>query len=276
MVCMSTNGAVAIDGGNWQIFKGMLDVSGARLVLNTTVTKVLRQDDSTYALSFKSQTATRATEDHKDFDAVVIATPLQFSNINIDPLPQRLPDPIPYVNLHVTLLASPHRISPIPFKLPLLKSPPEVILTTLQGSRERPEGNTAPDGFFSISTLMKIENRRYDPPRAEYIYKIFSPKPLNSTQVSFLFGFLDPRVELAKIPEADVSWLYEKSWNSYPYLSPRVTFDEPFLQEGLWYTSGMESFISTMETSSLAGMNVAQLIIDQWKTPATRPAEQEL
>ena len=33
----------------------------------------------------------------------------------------------------------------------------------------------------------------------------------------------------------------------------------------MWYTSGIESFISTMETSSLMGMNVARLVADGWK-----------
>jgi len=32
----------------------------------------------------------------------------------------------------------------------------------------------------------------------------------------------------------------------------------------VWYTSGIESFISTMETSSLMGMNVARLVVDGW------------
>ena len=34
---------------------------------------------------------------------------------------------------------------------------------------------------------------------------------------------------------------------------------------GIWYTSGIESFISTMETSSLMGMNVAKLVVDGWE-----------
>lgn len=33
----------------------------------------------------------------------------------------------------------------------------------------------------------------------------------------------------------------------------------------MWYTSGIESFISTMETSSLMGMNVARLVVDGWE-----------
>jgi prenylcysteine oxidase / farnesylcysteine lyase len=41
-----------------------------------------------------------------------------------------------------------------------------------------------------------------------------------------------------------------------------VTFQDPIVGAGLYYTSGMESFISTMETNALAGKNVARLIVD--------------
>lgn len=34
---------------------------------------------------------------------------------------------------------------------------------------------------------------------------------------------------------------------------------------GIWYTSGIEAFISTMETSSLMGKNVARLVLDGWE-----------
>ena len=43
-----------------------------------------------------------------------------------------------------------------------------------------------------------------------------------------------------------------------------MTFEDPELARGVYYTSGMESFISTMETSALMGMNVAQLIVDDY------------
>lgn len=61
-----------------------------------------------------------------------------------------------------------------------------------------------------------------------------------------------------------ISWYYPHVWHSYPYEYPRVTFEETELARGLYYTSGIESFISTMETSALMGMNVAQLIIDDY------------
>jgi prenylcysteine oxidase/farnesylcysteine lyase len=61
-----------------------------------------------------------------------------------------------------------------------------------------------------------------------------------------------------------ISWYYPHVWHSYPYEYPRVTFEEIELARGFYYTSGIESFISTMETSALMGMNVAQLIVDDY------------
>lgn len=61
-----------------------------------------------------------------------------------------------------------------------------------------------------------------------------------------------------------VSWYYHHVWKSYPFEYPRVTFEELELARGFYYTSGIESFISTMETSALMGMNVAQLVIDDF------------
>lgn len=54
-------------------------------------------------------------------------------------------------------------------------------------------------------------------------------------------------------------------WQSYPYEYPRVTFEDPELARGFYYTSGMESFISTMETNALMGMNVAKLVVDDYQ-----------
>lgn len=42
-----------------------------------------------------------------------------------------------------------------------------------------------------------------------------------------------------------------------------MTFEDSMLARSFYYTSGMESFISTMETMALMGMNVAQLVVDE-------------
>lgn len=60
-----------------------------------------------------------------------------------------------------------------------------------------------------------------------------------------------------------ISWYYPHVFDSYPKAFPRVTFQDPVVGDGIFYTSGMESFISTMETNALMGKNVARLIVDR-------------
>lgn len=262
MVCMAIEGPMSVKGGNWQIFDGMIKASKASLLLNSSVTDITLQDDGTYALKATSASTESSTNLVDTYDSVIIAAPLQFSNITLTPTPSLLPSPIPYVTLHVTLFASPHLLSPTAFNLPATSSCPTVILTTLSGH------NSPSIPFFSISTLRSISNPTHTPPRREYVYKIFSPAPVTVSFLANILGLHDTGGDsIASFSKEDISWQYTKVWHSYPYLAPRITFDDPQLDEAgrLWYTSGIESFISTMETSSLMGMNVAKLVADRWE-----------
>lgn len=248
MVCMATDGAMQIRGGNWQIFAGMLKASGARVLLNTSVTSINRQSNGTYAVD--ARTAISVMQPHS-YDTVILAAPLQYADVVLEPAPINPPPKIPYVNLHVTLFTSPMTLNPEAFHLGPTDPVPSAVLTTTSNSHKLPLP------FFSISTLRTVISPKTG--QKEYLYKIFSPDPLGN---DFLEAILMP---LSK-EETLITWLYEKVWHSYPYLPPRVTFEDIQLdQEGrVWYTGGIESFISTMETSSLMGMNVARLIVDGW------------
>lgn len=257
MVCMATDGAVSIQGGNWQIFDGMLKASGAKVLLNTSVSNIYRQSDGTYAVNALSSSYPTGI-DLAVYDTVIVAAPLQFAKLSLTPAPTNPPPEIPYVNLHVTLFTSRHKLNPQAFNLE--SDVPTTILTTT------PKTNANPPPFYSISTLRTLTNPiSY---QREYLYKIFSPAPVSA---SWLHSILAPPLGKPHPHHTndrkDISWIYEKVWQSYPYLPPRITFEDVQLDdEGkVWYTSGIESFISTMETSSLMGMNVARLVNDGWK-----------
>lgn len=261
MVCMATSGAMSIDGGNWRIFAAMLKSSPSITThLNTQVSQVSRQDDGTYRLSINDTVST--------FDEVILAAPLQFANLTISPAPQHTPDAIPYVALHVTLFASPYTLDPAAFNLAAGESVPQYILTTLSPTEQPLDGNPGTPGFYSISMHYTSLNRHASPPRQEYIYKIFSAEPIAPAFLSRILGHPVSRAEAAgNDPNGTVSWVHRKLWHSYPREYPRVTFEETQLdgaEGGLWYTSGIESFISTMETSALSGKNVARLLSDKW------------
>lgn len=289
MVCMATDGAMGVQGGNWRIFAGMVNASNAKVELKTEVRKVWREEDATQAgwnISFvRANDGAAATTQH--FDHIIVATPYQFSSLSIKGLHHE-PDHIPYVNLHVTLFTSPHLLSPAFFDLEVDKPVPQVILTTLpdgEPAKPGPEG-VGPPNFFSISLLRPVISPKTG--KDEYLYKIFSPKPVNETFLNDLLDIVPKKKEETPAETKDstgldsssfssskekkeqqeeesepITWLHHHSWSSYPYEYPRITFEDIKLAAGLWYTSGMESFISTMETNALMGKNVARLLVDE-------------
>lgn len=285
MVCMATDGAASIDGGNWRIFDGALKASRADVRLNTTVTEII-WDQGVVHITSKSNSDTDSTQptDESEFDEVVIAGPLQFSGISISPPLQHIPDEIPYVKLHVTLFASPHRISPKFFGLGVHDRVPETILTTLPKDSNlgpNPKG-AGPAGFWSISTLRTMNRpvmkNGTEHQEQHYVYKIFSPERPTAEFIAQAFDIeysngtgtgsvVVPQgnTSIGDLSKSEISWFHEKVWNPYPLLYPRVTFEESLLAPGVWYTGGIESFISTMETSALMGRNVATLMVQSWQ-----------
>ena len=250
---------------------GMLARSGANILLNSTVESVTSQQNGRYRVQHSTTSWTSSRDDNHSsiFDDVVIATPLKHSRISLVPgLPPILED-VEYVHLQVTLLTSPHKIDPSYFDLEPGTETPEVILTTLSDCR----ANQLP--FFSISMLQKVVNPQISPPRQEYAYKIFSDKAPSFNFLYRLFGNQTATQE-EDIDGENITWIERKSWLSYPRLKPRTKFIGPRLDNaGLWYTSGIEPFISTMETSSLMGMNIAKLIANQRNPKSERLVDNE-
>ena len=260
MVCLATEGAVFVRGGNFQIFERMLSAARANVLLNTTATMVSKEADGSFVVESssprKGQVEVYSRRD--SFDSVVIATPFQFSDLSISPPSIVLPEKIPYVKLYVTLFTSFRRLAPAFFGVDSDDAVPEVVLTTLINST----AGTEPC-FLSISTLRRVRNP--ESAADEFAYKIFSKSPLNSTFIAALLGFNDPGTSLSDLPKHEVSWIFEKTWNSYPYLEPRTVFPPLRLDKDLYYSGGMDPFISTMETNSLMGKNIAKLIANRWR-----------
>ena len=271
MVSMAGSGAMGVRGGNWQIFEGMLRAAGADVRLGAEVKRLERRGGGgewEVAVLEQSVDDGRAADVVAEmFDAVVIAGPYQYAGIEISPSPQHVPEPVPYVRLHVTLFTSPYRLAPDAFGLAGDKVVPNTILTTLPSSynAECSDQPDQPPAFFSINILQSVYSAERE--RYEYLYKIFSAAPVDD---AFMCHILGPLHGKALVDgscdglDAAVTWMYTKTWNSYPYEYPRSGFEPHWLEEGLWYTGGMESFISTMETNALMGRKVAMDIVDKW------------
>lgn len=270
---------MSVNGGNWRIFDQMVKTSGAAVYHDTAVSSISFAKSKTSSSAPRYEISTRSAEADPEvvgtiFDDVIIASPWQFSNIEAgEGVIKHHIEEIPYTKLHVTLFASPFKLHPDFFKLPPGSKAPSNVYTTLAEGEEPKEGaeGVGKTGFYSVSTLRTAVNPKTN--KTEFVYKIFSPKPVTPQFLSDLLGVQVPDTFTAPAEEDrggdnqnsgvdPISWYYPHWFYSYPIELPRVTFQDPILGSGLYYTSGIESFISTMETSALMGMNVARLIVD--------------
>ncbi|KAI1207864.1 prenylcysteine oxidase [Annulohypoxylon truncatum] len=294
MVAMAPEGAVAVAGGNWRIFSRMVAKSQAYVSLNSTVSSIYkeRKDADSDVTKYRIKTLTTGSIDAEAelhpvaFDDVVIATPYQFSGISYDENVMPHPvDSIPYVTLHVTLFASPFRFSPEFFNLDPASEVPISVLTTLGPNDEAKPGpdGAGSAGFFSATLVKVVTSPKTQ--NTEYVYKIFSPDKVTPEFLSRLLGVQIPETFTRSSSPVSIdgdegwtivdpiTWYHPTVFHPYPQKLPRVTFQDPILGDGLYYTSGIESFISTMETSALMGKNVARLIADDYMEP---PAVQKV
>lgn len=271
MVSFSTEGAVAIDGGNWQIFDNMVRASGAHFLGNTTVSSIskLSTDGERPQYSIAAKDTAKIDSESEDhgvvFDDVIIANPWQYSGIDAgEDVLRHTIEEIPYTKLHVTLFSSPYKLHPGFFGLEPGAKAPSNVYTTLSEGEQAHQGakGVGKTGFYSVSTLRNAVNPSTG--RTEYIYKIFSAEEVSASFLSKLLGTEVPDDITAPKAESTspISWYHPAWFHSYPIELPRVTFQDPVVGDGVWYTGGIESFISTMETSALMGMNVARLIVD--------------
>ncbi|KAF9769918.1 hypothetical protein IL306_012591 [Fusarium sp. DS 682] len=285
LVSLATDNAMSVETGNWRIFEHMVLDSGASLYRNTTVGSIGKVQKKAQSSSpkyvIKTKDASSKVDTAKgygiEFDNVIITSPWQFSEIKAgDGVLDRKIDEIPYTKLHVTLFASPLELSPEFFGLKPGSKAPATVYTTLgedEEPKEGPEG-VGRTGFYSISTLKYVVNPKTG--QKERIYKIFSPTPITAEFLTRLLGTEVPDSVISGRGQDDastfkpISWYYPHLFNSYPIELPRVTFEDPIIGEGVYYTSGIESFISCMETSALMGKNVARLAADHF-TGISRP-----
>lgn len=233
-VSLAASGATSIQGGNFQLFEGFLNRSGANVHLRTPVTSIRKNSGKSRPWTVESSEGT------VNYDAIILAAPYHSSKIAIpSSLSSQIP-PQPYVHLHVTLLTT---TSPTPspkyFSQPADFNMPTTILTTDERFRN---GGKAPE-FNSLSYLGLV---RED----EWAVKIFSEEYLSDEWLDQMF--------LGK-----VGWTFRKEWEAYPKLPPTSSFPPIKLDEGFYYVNAFEPFISVMETETVSSRNIVDMLLKE-------------
>ncbi|KAI8582619.1 hypothetical protein K450DRAFT_226121 [Umbelopsis ramanniana AG] len=248
-ISMAAAGAHSVKGGNFKIFEEFALRSGADIRLNTVVKDIqtsLEYDDNCDPVTqYILQTSDGAME---SFDAVVIAAPLQSTNLKSF----RRPEYPKYKTIHVTLVAG--RPNPTKFGKKI-SNVPTTIVTTGAPYLEHFENGTQPFTTFAQHKFVKQTK--------ETVVKMFSAKRMEEDELSRLFF--------------SRSWTYRKKWDAYPELrTVEAAHWMPIVLDGntengidtagIFYVNSFESLFSTMESQTVASKNIVRLLHQEWCT----------
>ncbi|ANB15495.1 prenylcysteine lyase, putative [Sugiyamaella lignohabitans] len=235
MVCLAAeDGVRQIVGGNNQIFHNWVKASGAYVKLNHPVSNIVKSNEGWLV-------------DGNYFDYVILAAPFAHSDLSIISgthgedvhlieTEKLIPD-VPYVELHVTFVLSKEKIDGGNYFGKYGYSYGTILTTTTPPYAE-PQ-------FLSLSQEGTTE-------KGHYVYKLFSYEDLSDEQLIDIFGWVKTPKTLLKV--------WRKTWYSYPKMQPVSELANIEIAPNLFYTSGMDPFISTMETNALSGKNIAKLL----------------
>jgi len=165
----------------------------------------------------------------EDYDVIVIAAPLELAGLELPDLgvDGYVFKAREYQDVHVTFVAC-EQLRPSYFKE--LESVPDHVLTV--------EDPSVP--FSSVSKLTNISVAD-----GRSLYKVFSRTALSNELLEKLF--VNSTIVNMKVIKA------------YPVLSPQKAVPI-VLATNLFYVNSFESFVSTMETETISGKNVAKLV----------------
>jgi prenylcysteine oxidase/farnesylcysteine lyase len=246
----------SVRGGNARVMEGLLRTSGADVRLKTKVKEVKSLTPASQNLSRPAQFRVIVEselhgEEALDFDAVVIAAPLESAELSLEGFDSSLSPGAAvrreYQTTHVTFVEA-KGLSPEFF-----------------GNKDPSARRFRDEGVAAMSTVMTTETPENSfssvavhgaasGAEGGRIYKIFSRQKTTDSLVASMFS---------EVNEASTTRL---QWQAYPKLKPAMMRDEalspPFrLASRLWYVNAMESAVSCMECEAVGARNVANGLV---------------
>ena len=221
----------AVKGGNYRIPECLLEVSNARKI-EKLVKKVEKGSEGGYLV------------DGEKYDMVVIASPQTSDE------PSRL---------DLGSLAPKNG-----FEGSYHRTVANIVHGTLRKSVFTSQENFILDADSNVISVASLVPTDYDPSKdadinaLPSVYKVFSKQPLSDQELNRIF---DKPADLFINGERTKLEVQVFDWQAYPEYSVGQPMQDFVLGEGLFYLNAIEKAASAMEMSSLAGRNVANLVV---------------
>eukprot|EP01097_Dermamoeba_algensis_P009507 TRINITY_DN6702_c0_g1_i1.p1 TRINITY_DN6702_c0_g1~~TRINITY_DN6702_c0_g1_i1.p1 ORF type:complete len:338 (-),score=73.57 TRINITY_DN6702_c0_g1_i1:161-1174(-) len=224
--------AFSVLGGNSLLVEKMFRVSNSSVNLKTTVKNIhYDADKQKYSLSASSRTK---QYEYDGYDAVIIATPIEFAQLNLTGFTVPSLSHRHYQHWFVILVRA-TGLSPAYFGLPPNATVPDNIFTL---------GNSSAP--FNVITV------RSKSPLGGNVYKIFSNQNLTLQLPKIFTGYQESHVQ---------HWPF-----TFPDLPATSSFQPIIFNPNLIYLGTLESAATAMECAVISGRNAAYLLKSSLKS----------
>ena len=254
LAAMNPAPTTSISGGNYKLIDRLIKLSDVNLRLSNTVTKIQRSEQRKYRLTIRmdDRQGQSSSIEEEDYDAVIIAVPLQAAKIDFDIDIYNVNSLTPYIERHVTHFTSarPDTLSPVFFNVSTVDEIPEKIFTTISDRFCDPS-------FFSVESSQSSLGVDRCILQSENMYKVVSAAPLDDGIIlKFLGKPLDSTLE-----GVGVRWVHRQVWHqAFPEHYSSVLPNNIEIADGIFYTGFGEEIVSSLEMSCRMGRLAARLL----------------
>jgi prenylcysteine oxidase/farnesylcysteine lyase len=205
--------------GNDRLPIHLANASKAAVKLDQKVNRIEKTSKGTYVLTSKTETQV--------FDNVILATPLEFADIEFNGLHMHNWAPQPYQNVYIRVMQG--ILNPTYFGIKKSADIPSIILTTKDA-----------DPITHLG-IKKASN-------GESLVTISSTKPLDTNIFNGIF-------------KSNAVTILEHYWKSaYPIFKPITKLPSTRIEKRFMYVNAVEPSVSSMETSALSALNAIRLL----------------
>lgn len=192
----------AVTGGNENLLNHLLhrlnQQPGFSLDVNSTVTRVTRNEDQTFDVEWSRRFPNRIYNNVERFDAVVIAAPFHQTDTEVDPPLPVAPKKVEYSPLHATHFIPKEPLDGRNFNLPANYSLPRVIWNLDESPRIN--GSSPSPSFLSMTTTEMHFSAGYEDDY-EPVYRVISREPFSDHDITALLDIFGKTRENITFPD---------------------------------------------------------------------------
>lgn len=256
---------ISIVEGNWRLPNRMLKISEAYVTLKSSVKRIMPGSDGKWqihGLEPQGEQENGMKTHEEEFDYVIVTTPFETNNIELDPPSIYAPSQSSqvFVERHITYFACKRRLAPGYFNQPADSTLPEDIFTSLNTTSEDFLISVTIEDEVNAAELTCVRDYSY------FLYKATTTRAMSNHDITALFGEEELATLMSTkisngvtIKDADMDWVHRQAWPHVGLISAQEHLSgNTETARNLYYLPAGLQAPSTMEKSCQLGRKVAK------------------